>query len=145
LTASRSSFSGFIKMAVSSAYKEVLHLAAAGGRGVRVPCYVAKSRRRCKGSMARMKSMGDRGSPWRTPLAWLKLGPCCPLSSTLEVVVQKRIDGHPFTPYWSNPSAWRTSSKKLQLIVSKALWMSSFIKRAGVFLLVQFPHCGLYI
>ena len=94
LIASRSSFMGLMKMSASSAYMEILHLAAAEGKGERIPCCVANSSSRCRGSMARMKSMGDRGSPWRTPLPWLNLGPCWPFSNTVEVAVRKRMDTH---------------------------------------------------
>jgi hypothetical protein len=60
---SRSSFRGFMNIAASSAYMHVLHLAAAKGRLDRTPCCVAISNRCCSGSMVRMNSMGDRGSP----------------------------------------------------------------------------------
>ena len=50
-----------------SAYNEVRILAASKGIGDRTPLSVAMSRMRCKGSMARMNSIGERGSPWRTP------------------------------------------------------------------------------
>jgi len=85
--AAMSSFVGFKKMAASSAYREALHLAMVEGSGDIAPFWVASSSIRCKGSMARIKSIGDRGLPWRTPLAWWKLGPCRPLMSTLEVAV----------------------------------------------------------
>jgi len=80
-----SSFVGFKKMAASSAYREALHLAMVEGSGDIAPFWVASSSIRCKGSMARIKSISDRGSPWRTPLAWWNLRPCRPLMSTLEV------------------------------------------------------------
>ena len=92
VVASRSSLSGLMKIAASSAYMEVLHLATGRGKAVRTPCCVAMSSRRCSGSMARMNSMGDRGSPYRTPLLWLKVGPCCPFSSALDEVVQNKMD-----------------------------------------------------
>jgi hypothetical protein len=63
LIASTSSLSRLMKIAASSAYMEVLHLAAGEGKGVMIPCWVAKSSRRYKGSMAKIKSMGERGSP----------------------------------------------------------------------------------
>jgi hypothetical protein len=64
LIASTSSLSQLMKIAASSAYMEVLHLAAGEGKGDMIPCWVAKSSRCYKGSMAKIKkSMGERGSP----------------------------------------------------------------------------------
>jgi hypothetical protein len=62
-TARRSSRFGAIKMAASSAYSEVLSFIEASGKSMRMPFEAAKLRIRCSGSMARMKSMGDKGSP----------------------------------------------------------------------------------
>ena len=45
---------------------------------------VARSNNRCNGSMAKMKSIGDSGSPWRTPLAWRNFPPGTPFSRALE-------------------------------------------------------------
>jgi hypothetical protein len=42
---------------------------------VSIPCWVALSSKRWSGSIARMKGMGESGSPCLTPLEWLKLGP----------------------------------------------------------------------
>jgi len=47
------------------------------------------SSRHCSGSIESMNSMGNRGSSCRTPLMWLKAGPCCPFSSTLDDVMRK--------------------------------------------------------
>jgi hypothetical protein len=63
VVASRSSLSGLMKIAASSAYMDVLHLDADSGKAVSAPCCVAMSNRRCNGSMARINNMGDRGSP----------------------------------------------------------------------------------
>jgi len=68
VVASRSSLVGLMKIAALSAYIEILHLAAARGSLERTPCCVAMSINRCSGSMARMKSMGERGLPCQTPL-----------------------------------------------------------------------------
>ena len=46
LTASTSSFVGLMKMAASSAYIEVLHFAVVIGKGVSIPCWVARSSKR---------------------------------------------------------------------------------------------------
>jgi hypothetical protein len=58
-----SSFSGFPKIPTLSAYRDILQRVARDLIGARIPLWVANSRRRCKGSMARMNNMGERGSP----------------------------------------------------------------------------------
>ena len=94
VVASRSSLVGLMKIAALLAYIEILHLAAARGSLERNPCCVAMSINRCSGSMARMKSMGERGLPCQTPLLWLKADPCYPLSNTFDDAVWKRIETH---------------------------------------------------
>ena len=62
-TASISSFTRLMRMAVLYAYMDVFHLAVVKGKGVRTPCCVARSNIRCSVSMAMMKSMGESGFP----------------------------------------------------------------------------------
>jgi hypothetical protein len=64
------------------------------GKGVRIPCWVARSSNRWSGSIAKMKSMGESGSPWRMPLAWVKPEPCLSLSDTVEEAIRKRMEIH---------------------------------------------------
>ena len=63
MVASTSSLIGLMNMAASSTYMEVLYFAAISGRGIRITCCVAKSSKRWRGSIAKMKSMGESGSP----------------------------------------------------------------------------------
>jgi hypothetical protein len=83
-----------MKIAASSAYMDVLHFAVARGSCVRTLRPVARLSSRCNGSIARMKSMCESGSPWRTPLAWWNFGPGTPFSIALEVAVRNKIDTH---------------------------------------------------
>jgi hypothetical protein len=141
VVASSSSLVGLMKIAASSTYIEVFHLAAARGSLERTPCYVAMSISRCSGSMARMKSMGERGSPCRTPLLWLKAGPCCPLSSTFDEAVRKRIESHS-RHRGPKLNAYRTSNMQGQLTASKALCISSSKKLYASFACACFAPCS---
>jgi hypothetical protein len=73
------------KMTASSAYIAVLNLAARPFSLLSKPVSVAFCRRRLRGSMARMKRRGDKGSPCRSPLpCWIGCSGT-PLSITVEV------------------------------------------------------------
>jgi hypothetical protein len=112
-------FFGFTKIAASSAYMDVLHFAATRGSCVRTLWLVARSKNRCNGSMAKMKSIGDSGSPWRTPLAWRNFPPGTPFSKALEAAARNKMETHS-RQRGPNPRACSTSSKYLQLTMSKA-------------------------
>jgi hypothetical protein len=122
--------SGFAKIAASSAYKEQRREAALGRTGCNSPLLAASSISRCSGSIAKMKSMGDSGSPCRSPLACLIRFPGTPFTSILDDDVARRvaIQSLYFCP---KPKAGKVSRRKIQLTKSKALDMSSLIKREG--------------
>ena len=80
--------------------------------------------------MARIKSSGDSGSPWRTPRACLNFFPGIPLSNTFEDEVASSVVIQSLH-FWPKPNALITSRRKTQLKESNALEMSNFIKRAG--------------
>jgi hypothetical protein len=61
LNAHTSRFSGRRKITTSSAYMETRHLARSLAILVRIPAFVAKLRKHCKGSIARMNSRGIAG------------------------------------------------------------------------------------
>lgn len=82
--------------------------------------------------MAMMKSIGDKESPFLTPLRCLILGPWVPLRMIREVAVESRVDIH-LRQFGPNPLACRTSSKNGQDRVSNAFDMSSFRSIIGIF------------
>ena len=61
LNVRNSRFSGRRKITASSAYMETRHLARSLVILVRMPAFVAKLRRHCKGSITRMNSRGVAG------------------------------------------------------------------------------------
>jgi hypothetical protein len=58
---------GLRKRATLSAYRLVRRSTDAAPMGCKRPTSVALSNTHCSGSMAMMKSMGESGSPWRSP------------------------------------------------------------------------------
>uniref|UniRef100_A0A0A9HGG9 Uncharacterized protein n=1 Tax=Arundo donax TaxID=35708 RepID=A0A0A9HGG9_ARUDO len=103
-----SSFFGLTKIAASSAYMLVRILAALCCIDCSCPASVAKSNNRCRGSIARMKSMGNRGSPCRNPVQWLKLLPLVPLSKTEDEAVDSKAETRSLHRV-PNPNLSRTS------------------------------------
>jgi hypothetical protein len=67
--ATTSSFTGFRKTTMSSAYSESRSLASLSLRGDSIPSAVACSRTQWRASIARMNKYGERESPCRSPLA----------------------------------------------------------------------------
>jgi hypothetical protein len=57
--------------------------------GCMTPFSVARCKMRCRGSIARMKSMGEIGSPCRSPLSCFRGFPRIPFRRTLDEAVDK--------------------------------------------------------
>lgn len=84
-----SSLFGFMKIAASSAYKDVRKRTAFPRNLLIAPSSVALSSRRCRGSIARMKRRGDRGSPCRSPFPCLIASPGVPFRMIFEVDAER--------------------------------------------------------
>jgi hypothetical protein len=98
LTAMRPSLEGLIKIAASSAYREVLGFAVVSGMGEMISFLAARSRIRCSGSMARMNNIRERGSP-----CLYNPSPVLDVCSLLAIEEGSRRgrpkkDGNPLTP-----------------------------------------------
>ena len=59
--------SGLAKMLVSSAYRKQLRVAGLGRICERIPDWTIRSIILWKGSMDRIKRIGENGSPWQSP------------------------------------------------------------------------------
>ena len=94
------------------------------------------SKRRCKGSIANMNSIGERGSPCRRPLKCLNHKPFEPLRRTDVELVAKSIDTQEHH-LGGKPNCCRTSRRKSQRTLSKAFAMSNLRKRPGCFVLCK--------
>jgi hypothetical protein len=90
----------------------------------------ASSMSRCSGSIARMKSICDSGSPCRKPLACFMRRLGTPLRRILkeDVASKVAIQSLHLCP---KPNTCIVSGRKTQLTESKALDMSSLMKRDG--------------
>jgi hypothetical protein len=80
---------GLRKMTTSSAYMEVLNLATLPFNLLSRPLSVAVSKSHVRGSMAKIKRRGERGSPCRSPLPCWIGSSAPPLSMTLDVEVDR--------------------------------------------------------
>lgn len=123
--------SGFANKAASSAYSEQRSLAALRRICFKMPLLAANSINLWRGSMAKMKSISDSRSPWQSPLACLNFFLSTPLSSTLDEAVASNVDiqSRPFCP---NPSASKTSRRKIQLSKSKTFEISNLRRLASL-------------
>lgn len=83
---------GSAKIMASSAYRQVLRGPILPGRGVSMPSSSALSRRQWRGSMARMKSKGERGSPCRNPLRWSISRPELPFRTKAEEELARIVE-----------------------------------------------------
>lgn len=130
--ASRSCFIRATKIAASSAYREVLTCAAQLLNVVSTSRSVARSKSYWRGSMAKTKRSGERGSPCRKPVPCLIGTPGIPLIKTREDEVDRRavIQSRHRA---GKPLFWTRSSRESHLTESKALAISTFIKSVGVF------------
>lgn len=82
-------------------------------------------------SIAMMKSIGARGSPWRTPLRWWKLFPGLPLIRILDDEVANKINIHSLH-LGLNPTCSNTSKRYPQCMESNAFAMSNLKNKEGV-------------
>jgi hypothetical protein len=123
---------GLRKIATSSAYKLVLILTGLAPIGCTNPTMVAMFSNFCNGSIARIKSIGDKGSLCQSPCPCLMGRSGCPfriIHDDVELHISAMISRH----RWSNPSCCITSRRYSHLTVSKAFVMSSFTKSIKVF------------
>jgi hypothetical protein len=97
------------------------------------PFSTVKCRILCRGSIARMKSMGEMGSPCLRPRSCLIGRPGIPFKWILEEEVKARLIQ--FLHLASKPNLSSTFIKYAHEIESKALAMSNLRKRAGIFFL----------
>jgi hypothetical protein len=102
---------GLAKSVASSSYREHRREAALGRTGCNKFLLAAISISLCNGSIARMKSNVDSGSPCRRPLAWFIGLPGEPFKRIRDDAVARRvaIQSLHLCP---NPSACNVSSKK---------------------------------
>jgi hypothetical protein len=84
--------------------------------------------------MARMKSIGDMGSPWLRPLSCLMGFLGIPLRRILDDVVDKAKVIHSRHPM-PNPKISSTSRRYAHETESKALAMSNLMKNVFIFFL----------
>jgi hypothetical protein len=92
--AAMSCFLGLTKIAVSSAYKEAFIPLDLGEIGCNTPLSAASWRILWSGSIANMKSMGDIGSPCRSPCSCLIGQPRPPFRRILDEEVAKDMEIH---------------------------------------------------
>lgn len=81
---------GLTNKAAASAYRLVLNFIGSAPMGFRIPACVALSKMRCRGSIARMNNIGDRGSPSRRPRRCLIGLPGIPLRRIRDIVLPHR-------------------------------------------------------
>ena len=122
---------GCRKIAASSAYKDSLRRDCLPLSGDNCPSSVAKSRIRCKVSMAKMKSYGERGSPCRKPRLCLIEGPEIPLRSTVDDE-EVSINASQLRQCGLKLRCCSSSKRYSHETVSKALVISSLKRSAGV-------------
>lgn len=82
--------------------------------------------------MAKVKSMGEMGSPCRRPQAWPTASPGMPLMDTLVEAVESSMET-PSRHRLPNPRCFRISKMNAQETESKARAMSSFRRNRGSF------------
>ncbi|KAM3259152.1 hypothetical protein ACQJBY_050752 [Aegilops geniculata] len=123
---------GLMKTITSSAKMDKRCSRPVRANGVRMPSSEANLKRRCSGSMIRMKSIGDNGPPWRSPQQ-LKIGaPGTPFT-------MMRVDDVERSPTIQDihrapkPMRCRTLRRKGHWTVSKAFEISNFTITAGCF------------
>lgn len=73
-------------------------------------------------SMTRTKSIGGKGSPWRSPRPWIMQRPGLPFSSTRVLAVESSMEIQPLQRR-EKPMCWSTSRRKGQPTESNALAM----------------------
>jgi hypothetical protein len=136
LSAVMSYFVGLTKIVASSTQSDVLIPLSLAEMGWRIPLSVATFRSLSKGSIAMIKSIGESGSPCLSPLSCFMGFPGVPLRRILEedeanAMLNQSLHLGP------NPNFYRTSRRYAQETESKAFAMSSLMKRALVFFLLN--------
>lgn len=131
LTLLTSVASGQTNNAASSTYKLVRNFIGSAPIGVSSPAYVALFNILCKGSIASMNNISDRGSPCRKPRRCRIGVPGIPFSSIREVVHPHKIDriSRHLCP---NPNFSSASRRYSHRTLSKALAVSSLRNNIGV-------------
>lgn len=126
----RSKASGFKKSITSSA-KIDTHWLGPHVRGVSSPRLSAKANSRCNGSIIRINSIGDSGSPC-LKLLWFRIGA---LGTPLTRIRVDAVDSRPAIHaihLLPKPRASKTSMTKGHWTVSNALDISNLIMIAGL-------------
>jgi hypothetical protein len=128
---------GSEKIAASSAYSEHLSCADFGRTGLSTPFCAANSIIHCNGSMARINSNGESGSPCHKSLACLIPLVGWPFTNTFEDDVPSSADTQSLHLVL-NPRACITSRRNVHPMESNAFDISSLIKKkAGFFFSVK--------
>lgn len=104
-----------------------------GERPFRVLSSIAAEILLLRPSTIRMKRKGDKGSPFLIPLEGLKVGEGAPLTR-IETKDEETNDRIHWVQVGWNPNARRTPLRYCQLILSKALDRSNFMRILGILL-----------
>lgn len=105
-----SSLIGLMKTAASSAFINVQKRTTLPRSLLRTHMSVTLSKRRWRGSIAKMKRRGDRGSPCRKPF------PCLIVSTRIpfRVIFEVEVDSNPVIHsrhFYGQPLFWRSASR----------------------------------
>ena len=135
----------FTNSTTSSAYMESLHLTLASSKSCNKPLSSANLKRLLRTSITKTNSIGERGSPWRSPLRCIIIFPGTPLSITwveeVNKILEIRLRHLIPKPRWDN-----TSRRKAQDTESKALEISNFKnKLESLFLCSALIDCSTNI
>lgn len=120
--------------ATSSAYNYICCLILPPASGCNTPIFDALVNKLLSTSITNIKSMGDRGSPCRSPRWCLIDSPGSPLTRILVDVVESKLERR-LRQESPNPKCFNTSKRNDHETESKVSEMSSFKKMLGVFFL----------
>ena len=129
-THSRSSAVGAISMTRSSAYKDARCAMTCPGRGERAPRRSASLVKELSASITITKSMGEIGSPCRSPLAWAIRLPVLPFTSIFVLAVESNKEIQ-LVQCLEKPMCCRTSRRNGQATESNAFAMSTLSSSVG--------------
>jgi hypothetical protein len=133
ISVSATSFTGLMKTATSSAYRDSHSRVVPSWRGDMSPSFVALWRIYHNESMARIRRKGDRGPPCLRPLLCLNQSPLLPFCPTADGD-DASIRLIQFLHFGGKPLLCNSSSRYSQEMVSNAFVISSLNNRAGTFL-----------